>query len=75
MSSRDFCYWLQGYFEIAESQSGQTLPITFNQIDTIKKHLAMVFKHEIDPSFPNQDELNKIHNVPSPDKKDVTYRC
>lgn len=60
MTSRDFCYWLQGYFEV---QSPET--IGKNETDLIKKHLALVFKHEIDPSMGgklHQEDLNKIHS-------------
>lgn len=60
MTSRDFAYWLQGFFEVSE-------PKEINEKETlmIKKHLALVFKHEIDPSMGNekhQEELNIIHN-------------
>lgn len=59
MTSRDFCYWLQGCLEIAG-------PATLNteQIALVQKHLNLVFKHEIDPSFGDQkkqDALNEIH--------------
>ena len=72
MTSRDFAYWLQGYFEVSE-------PNTINEKETamIKKHLALVFKHEIDPSMGNeehQNELNSIHNIGGK-KDDVVYRC
>ena len=63
MTSRDFCYWLQGYFEI----NPQDIP-NQNQIEIIKKHLNLVFKHEIDPSMgdeKHQQELNEIHNKPT----------
>ncbi len=62
MTSRDFCYWLQGFFEIADPKS-----LSKEQIDMIQKHLSMVFKHEIDPSYGDQAhvaELNAIHNPP-----------
>lgn len=45
MQSRDFCYWLQGFFELTEDQSG----ITEEQTQKIKNHLDMVFAHEITP--------------------------
>lgn len=71
MQSRDFCYWLQGYFEIAQSgihpdQNGNAPAIGLNgaQIQVIKNHLNMVFKHEIDPSHgdaKHQKELAKAH--------------
>jgi pentose-5-phosphate-3-epimerase len=60
MTSRDFCYWLQGYFELTNPTE-----LNFNQIETIRKHLDMVFIHEIDPTFggqKEQDKLNNIHN-------------
>jgi hypothetical protein len=59
MTSRDFCYWLQGFFEV-----GSPVAITPYQTAMIKAHLAMVFRHEIDPSFGNPDyveELRKVH--------------
>jgi hypothetical protein len=60
MQSRDFVYWLQGLFELAE-------PLTLNkkQTELIRKHLAMVFIHEIDPSMgdeAHQGKLNTVHN-------------
>jgi len=60
MTSRDFCYWLQGYFEIAEPTE-----LTSEQLKTIQRHLAMVFVHEIDPSMgdkKHQDLLDAIHD-------------
>jgi len=91
MTSRDFCYWLQGFFEINES--GQPRPTKMTpvedpglnaiQVAMIKRHLAMVFVHEIDPSHgpqEHQDELQSIHDglmLHSDEKKEdkVVYRC
>lgn len=59
MKSRDFCYWLQGMFELTSTTSLDAI-----QTDKIKKHLAMVFKHDIDPSAglsAHQQELNDLH--------------
>lgn len=80
MTSRDFAYWLQGFFEIQEPKE-----ITQEQTTMIKKHLALVFKHEIDPSMGNeqhQQELNEIHNSNSSNQgfggtppDIVLYRC
>ena len=70
MTSRDFCYWLQGYFEIANINS-DGIPI--DKVELIKKHLNLVFKHEIDPSFGDekkQQELNQIHH-----NDNKLYRC
>lgn len=67
MKSRDFCYWLQGLFEVAEPTS-----LDEKQTDLIKRHLNMVFIHEIDPSFPasQQKPLDDAHTPnfrPAPD--------
>ena len=61
MTSRDFCYWLQGFFEITRGRTG----LNAEQTDTVRKHLDLVFRHEIDPSMgppPHQVELNEIHD-------------
>jgi len=61
MTSRDFAYWLQGFFEITEPTE-----IGTKETEQIKKHLALVFKHEIDPSMggpEHQEELNQIHSL------------
>lgn len=45
MTARDFCYWLQGYFEITDANP----PVdgrggfTPQQADRVRRHLAMVF--------------------------------
>jgi len=62
MTSRDFCFWLQGYFEL----SGST-ELSEAQVDGIKRHLNLVFIHEIDPSAgppEHQAELNAAHSNP-----------
>ena len=60
MTSRDFCYWLQGIFEVAN-------PTTLNetQVKQIKDHLNLVFYHEIDPNTykpENQNTAQAIHD-------------
>lgn len=62
MTSRDFAYWLQGFFEVSDAKS-----IDEKQTEAIKRHLALVFKHDIDPSAgpqKHQEELNDIHKPP-----------
>jgi hypothetical protein len=73
MHSRDFCYWLQGFFEIAPAAAidGVDLPISAEQVKVIRSHLALVFKHEIDPSIDGGDpkkkqQLDQIHHGPFP---------
>ena len=64
MNSRDFVFWLQGYFEISEENV-----LGPNAVQKIKNHLNMVFKHEIDPSNGTPEhnkELSKIHGHGAP---------
>ena len=84
MNSIDFCYWLQGYFEISE----ETPQLSPKQIEIIKNHLNLVFKHEIDDMYPgDKQELQEIHDGkpnlfpdypgygPIPGKNDTLIRC
>lgn len=59
MTSREFCYWLQGFFELDD---GPPAELTAAQADIIKRHLNLVFKHDIDPSYPDSKILSEIHN-------------
>lgn len=68
MRSRDFVYWLQGFFEIEGVLSGGgepvAPPLASVQVACIRRHLDMVFKHEIDPSYgdaAHQAELTAAH--------------
>ncbi len=73
MTSREFCYWLQGFFELEGPAE-----IDYDTLQIIKSHLAMVFKHEIDPSYPNGQLLQEIHGGTGnshPFKDDVLLRC
>jgi hypothetical protein len=63
VKSTEFCYWLQGYFEL----SPPGVALTAEQTDMVRRHLNLVFKHEIDPSYGDekqQAELNAIHSPP-----------
>ena len=61
MESRDFAYWLQGFFELAEPET-----INAKQTYLIKRHLNLVFLHEIDPSHSDdpkvQGALQAVHD-------------
>lgn len=58
MQSRDFCFWLQGLFELNEPTE-----LNAKQTQLIKQHLGLVFRHEIDPSMPDPTgELQAIHD-------------
>ena len=56
MTSKDFCYWLQGFFELSKTDE----PLTPEQVRTIKNHLKLVFLHEIDPSYSDDPTVQAI---------------
>lgn len=71
MTSRDFAFWLQGYFEISEEK-------TMNQkeLEIVKKHLNLVFKHEIDPSMGDEKHQQKLNQIHHPgDDTNTVLRC
>lgn len=75
MQSRDFCYWLQGYFEVSGKNRTSLGP---EQVETIKSHLAMVFAHEIDPAMgdkTHQDKLNNLHGIGGKTNDGMIARC
>lgn len=66
MTSRDFCYWLQGFFELdaLTSNHPDKPTLSVEQVKCITNHLNMVFYHEIDPAFGDKKHteiLSKIH--------------
>jgi hypothetical protein len=74
MEAVNFCYWLQGFFEISNPKE-----ITPEQVKMIKNHLNLVFYHDIDPKASNepkiQEEMNQIHNNGSIIPDNILYRC
>lgn len=58
MTSRDFCYWLQGFLEV-----GKPKTLTAPQLEQVKKHLHLVFLHEIDPSAGDAKEQKKLNDT------------
>ena len=76
MTSRDFCYWLQGFFEIRGALDVPHGGLTHQQVEMIQRHLALVFKHEIDPSMGPLDHqaiLNKIHAATEKPRPEPPY--
>lgn len=57
MTSRDFCYWLQGYFELHGAKSG----IGSETVEVIRNHLNLVFVHDIDGPDPD-GKLQAAHD-------------
>ena len=51
MNTQDFCYWLQGYFELAMTPTKEGL--TPQQVEVIKEHLQLVFKKETVKTVPD----------------------
>lgn len=69
MKTTEFCYWLQGFFEIAEAAASEEMSLTAPQVSVIRNHLALVFKHDIDPKAgppEYQAELQSIHDGVQP---------
>ncbi len=71
MTSRDFCYFLQGFFEIMDARididNGYPLPLnnknlTHKQVKCIRDHLNLVFYHEIDKQYEDQQKSQEIHD-------------
>jgi hypothetical protein len=84
MQSRDFCYWLQGFFEVASMTQNEAIKpevcgLSAAQISMIRNHLNMVFVHEIDPAMgdkAHQAKLNETHGaVGGQPSGPVLYRC
>lgn len=60
MTSRDFCYWLQGFMELRASTPTLEMGLDGNQTHLIRRHLSLVFAHEIDPSMGAADMQAKL---------------
>lgn len=57
MNYENFCYWLQGHFEIDPNNN----VLTENQVKMIKEHLGYVFKkHIVIPAGPFYDQRTGI---------------
>ena len=66
MNSVDFCFWLQGFFELSD-----VTELTTKQVETIKNHLNLVFLHEIDPmreseTTATKTSLDTVHSNQKP---------
>lgn len=73
MTAVQFCYWLQGYFEVRAASGEPGGSISTKQSEVIQRHLNMVFSHDIDPQAGGpevQHKLNDIHG-----SKGSTPRC
>ena len=67
MTSRDFVYWLQGYFEIAKPDR-----IDKKEIDMIEAHLKLVFNQNIKL---DQDDMRDTTGTFYPTKIPDNFIC
>jgi hypothetical protein len=65
MKAFEFCYWLQGYFELVDDVD----VLHADQVEKIKNHLNMVFLHDIDKTYPQGTELQDLHDGVPPQFK------
>jgi len=65
MKPEEFCYWLQGVFEMADIRS-----LDEKQTATLKRHLDMVFEH-----IAHLDEKDQPPVKPSPFGYSPGERC
>lgn len=59
MTSQNFCYWLQGFFEIQNPEE-----LSEQQVQMIKSHLQLAFRDDIDKRYgdeKHQQKLTEIH--------------
>lgn len=66
MDSVSFAYWLQGFFELSDAKT-----LNEKQVACLRRHLDMVFAHEIDPSLGDPehvDNLREIHDFQKDDE-------
>ena len=75
MQSRDFAFWLNGFFELGGGADG----LTKEQVELIKTHLALVFEHDTSVNrgvgthpAPNKVVPNEV--VPKPFWGELTYQ-
>lgn len=61
ITSRDFCYWFQGFLEISGA-----IALSADQIAVVRNHLSMVFVHEIDPSMGGPEHQQKLSETHTP---------
>jgi hypothetical protein len=73
MTPRDFCYWLQGFYEIKDADRSPIVAspvqtISNAQAEVIRNHLNLVFKHVLDAQYPAETKgaLQAVHDGDKP---------
>ena len=74
MTPEQFCYWLQGFYEL----SGEEVTMSAAQVAVVRSHLGLVFHHVLDKEHDGGDpkkaaQLNQLHS--GSHKGPVKYRC
>jgi hypothetical protein len=84
MTTEQFCFWLNGFFELRNADPNHKKGLTAEQEVILLNHLYLCFKHDIDPKMgdaAHQQVLNDIHSPqssmfnPSSSLNDVMIRC
>ncbi len=44
VTPENFCYWLQGYFEVLAAGGASDVTLTVEQVACVKDHLALVME-------------------------------
>lgn len=70
MNAQDFCFWLQGFFEVR----GEPGALSAAQVEVIQNHLNLVFKHDIDPKK-NQETSTPVSKLNQAHGGHSTLRC
>ena len=66
MTPREFCYWLQGFFELADPKE-----LTTAQLRLIEKHLELVKTYE-DMQLEKQTPIGKLNHMLNAGKVTLT---
>lgn len=56
MDEKQFCWWLEGFLNRGSDGLGA------HEVLLLKQRLSSVFQHVIDPSYPNPETLQQIHD-------------
>lgn len=75
MTARDFCFWLQGYFEVVAANPAPAGGLTPSQASCVERHLALVFAHDIDPQAGGPESQAKLNIIHKKDATGHTPRC
>lgn len=60
MKSRDFAFWLQGFFELGGGDTG----LSATQVAVIRQHLGLVFEHDPEIGAPAHPPVAPIASKP-----------